>query len=121
MRRPMSKKRHKDERTLFGAPDQYGGMSAKADPPTSREAAKELVESGKLSKREEMVLALVRRFPGLTYRELWNKRNAVFHSELGTAIELMRRLGGLKGRKVRHGEIRECEVAERRMVTWWAL
>lgn len=106
---------------LFGAPNQFGAyepLAAKADPPTSHEAAAAHQSSGKLGVHAAIALALVKRHPGKTYQELFALARPEEKFKLGDPTELMRRLSGLKHGYVRQGPARVCEVGGRRCVTW---
>lgn len=104
---------------LFGPPNAYGGFARTTDPGTSHAAAAEHQASGRMGTNEAIALALVRRLPGSTYRELWATATDEERATLGSHIELMRRLGGAKAKgRIRHGAEKLCTVGGRMMVTW---
>lgn len=109
---------------LFGA-DAYGNpvpLSRSSDPQTSRDAAAAHVASGKLGRHAEIVLGLVQRHPGSTYRELWAYATDDERATLDTHTEVMRRLSGLSNAgKIRKGPARHCTVAGNAMTTWEAV
>ena len=108
---------------LFTA-DAYGNaipIAAKADPPTSHEAGAKHAASGKLGDHARIALDLVRLHPGKTYKELFTLASDADQKELHDAVELMRRLSGLKAAGfVRHGPARACTIGTRSCVTWEA-
>lgn len=111
---------------LFGhAPgiDAYGHpLASPRDPSTSHEAARKHVASGKLGRHEAIALRLVTEFPGKTYLELFALASHDEQTTLGNPTELMRRLSGLKSRKVpllKHGPKRKCTENHSKMVTWY--
>lgn len=108
-------------------PPRVKDLVRRTDPDTSREAAREHLRSGKLTKNEILAYGAVCRQEGLTYREL--------HRELAGAIaepqEVLRRLADLAPRDrlsgeeiadaclVRRGPKRKCTVGGRPCETWW--
>lgn len=90
-------------------------LASPADPGTSHAAADRVRKSGVRRAHAARVFALVRRFPGSTYRELAvHLRPAEFD-----ATELMRRLNDLfEAGLVRKCETRRCTVGKKQMTTW---
>jgi hypothetical protein len=83
------------------------------DPATSREAATDLVTSGRLGEMMAATLEAVRKHPGLTSAEL--------EAAMGVSDGRFRkRLCDLERRgKVRRGEVRASRVSGKRCETWW--
>lgn len=88
-------------------------LSHRDDPETSRDAARKLSHSGRLTGQRREVLEALRHCDGAT------------HAELGRAMDrdwlvAARRLPELeRGGLVRKGEPRICTVKNSRCCTWW--
>lgn len=111
--------------SLF-SPSAYGAyqlptpIAATGDPATSHESAARLPRSDRAKRHREIVLALVRTWPGLTGHEIWNLANAADRAELGDHCELYRKLNDLKhAGLVAQGEARLCTVRHVRMAVWY--
>jgi hypothetical protein len=90
-------------------------ISRNSDPQTSHAAGRDHTRSGKRGTNCELVETVVRREPGLTYREI--------HAHIPTireAVEVQRRCSDLEriGRIV-SGEPRTCTRSGRPAQTWW--
>lgn len=83
------------------------------DPATSRDAAAELVASGRQALQQQEVLAAVRARPGLTSAELAQASDLDRYAVARRLPELERR--GL----VRRDGPRPCAVMSRMALTWW--
>jgi hypothetical protein len=87
--------------------------SHRTDPPTSKEAARNFRDSGRLGLHQQIVLQAVREHPGSTHSELAE----------GTVLDWLqtaRRLSELaKAGLVRQGEARPCRIKGSRCTTWW--
>lgn len=84
------------------------------DPATSHEAAREQTGSGRRAAHAAAVLAVVRRVPDLTYREI-----AARCPDIREAVEVMRRLSDLReAGEVEQGEARPCRISGRQATTW---
>ena len=79
------------------------------DPPTSALAGQHVNTSGMAQRHRDMCLAVVRREPGLTAREIEARIGIKAHKRLP---EL--RADGL----VRNGPFRDCTVSARHAMTW---
>ena len=95
-------------------------LARRSDPPTSAAAAAEQDASGRTASHADTVFAVVKRWPGLTYREIWQR--------LGGSLEpaeVNRRLDGLRAEhRVFTGHedrrhVRKCSVSGRLAQTWW--
>jgi hypothetical protein len=91
-------------------------IARNSDPLQSKLAAAEHTESGSRERQMALILAAVRRSPGLTYREL--------HARMGGAIEepvqVEKRCSDLvEAGKIKRGERRRCTVSRRPAQTWW--
>lgn len=94
--------------------------AANADPHTSHLAAERIKASGALNEQQHLVLAYVKRFPGMTSAELAEQRA----KEIGGTWRehrpmFGRRLGELAVFHIRKGEARVCRVCKAKCVTWW--
>ncbi len=89
-------------------------LARKTDPETSHEAARGMVETGKLGQAQVEVLSLVRRCPGLGAREYATKAGT------GDVRTVNRRLPELeaKGLVVRRGT-KKCPMTGRAVARWW--
>ena len=88
-------------------------------PATEREAA--AVSAKTRVRNAEIVLAMVRRNPGLTCVELWESATEAEKSQLKDYYEVRRRVNDLaKAVSVRMGDARACRVKGTRMQTVWA-
>lgn len=86
--------------------------AANADPPTSREADREITRSGQCETQTRHAAALVAQAPGLTALELARRFGEDRH-------DVAKRLADANhAGLVRHGEARRCSVSGRRAVTW---
>lgn len=108
--------------------------ATRATNPTSSKIAEEAhTESGARRAHIEIVLDLVREFPGSTYRELHSThigRTLRRREKPMESAELQRRLADLSprredsdepavGARVRRGAPRTCSVTHRPAQTWW--
>lgn len=91
------------------------------DPETSHEAAEQHTASGRREYHGQIVLELVKRYPGLTAVELWEMANPQVKAVLKEAQECRRRLSDLNGIKVKQGPARKCSVKGTRQVVWYAV
>lgn len=91
--------------------------AANTDPSTSHIAAARIKQSGALGEQQQRVLALVKKFPGLTSAELAVHIDAVKWRDHRPMIA--RRLPELAGVHIQRGEARECRVTKAKCVTWW--
>lgn len=113
---------------LFGGVDQFGGVIipakalAKTDgPETSKEAAENLVASGKIKKDAELVLALLKRHPNKTWGELFDLATKAEQKELTEPQNVLRRLNDLKGLGlVIDGTKRKCAARKTPAREWRA-
>jgi hypothetical protein len=90
--------------------------SRHSDPLSSKIAERHHTDSGTRSGHKERVLSAVRFNPGFTARELAMRIEGLNY------YEVMRRLNDLADARaglVRRGEIRECSVSGRNVLTWW--
>lgn len=88
------------------------------DPETSKESARDLVESGAAAGMMETALKYVRRLPNSTAKELdWE-----FAHDTGknyTDGPIRKRLNDLKKNgKVEQGEKRKCKITGKKSITW---
>jgi hypothetical protein len=92
--------------------------AAKADPPSSHAAAAELTSSGARQRQVELVAALVRKWPGLTSRELAERSGVDYHL-VARRLPDCKRLGlaALIGGDD-HPELRVCRHGGRLCVQW---
>ena len=86
--------------------------SRSTDPETSHAAEAEIGTSGLRAMQQVHVLEWVRRWPGLTSRELARKAGADRHM-------VARRLPDLEPECVRKGDARQCAEGRRQAVTWY--
>lgn len=95
------------------------GMARHDDPATSHSAAREHVDTGRHGRQQMAAIALVQKYPGCTYRELW-QRHCRDGRQRGEAIvftepvALMRRLSEIATR----GPAKTCPVTGRKAITW---
>lgn len=94
-------------------------LVANSDPDTSREAARRMVESGKLNEQGEAVLALVLRWPGRTSAELAANAEAERIPGIDRHI-VARRLPEIErtGRIFRGAAV-VCKANGTKAQTWW--
>jgi hypothetical protein len=93
-------------------------LARNTDPISSLLRAIELVESGEHGRQCKEVYAVLKNNDGNTSAEIGKKLNV---GEKGRFIAA-RRLSDLKNMGVvRQGEMRECDVAKNRCVTWWVI
>lgn len=101
--------------------DQFGGthpVTHRADPETSREAASSHIASGNRERNANIVLELVKRFPGSTAVELWEQAGDA-QQVLKEMQEVRRRLVDLESAGVAcKGDARPCKVKSTKMVVW---
>lgn len=94
-------------------------LAAKADPATSHEAARLMVESGKLNEQGEAVLALVLRWPGRTSAELAGNAEAERIPGIDRHI-VARRLPEIERTgRIFKGAAVVCKANGTKAVTWW--
>lgn len=86
--------------------------SRSTDPESSHEAESEITRSGARASQQHKVLAMVRKWPGRTSRELAALANL-------DRYMIARRLPELTPIKVRRGEMKQCTIAQKKAVTWW--
>lgn len=82
------------------------------DPSTSHDAAHDLVVSGAQAQQQAQVVALMRRHPGLTSRELADEGGFDRHMVARRLPEIL-----ADGLAV-HGAPRKCRISGRRCQTW---
>ena len=87
-------------------------LARRGDPDTSHEAARRLVESGRLSEQKRAVLSALRREPGVTSAEL-AQRMGVDRYTTGRRLPDLEKAG-----LVKKGEKRICRARGTRAVTW---
>lgn len=93
--------------------------AAKADPATSHEAARRMVESGKLNEQGEAVLALVLRWPGRTSAELAANAEAKRIPGIDRHI-VARRLPEIeRSGRIFRGAAVVCKANGTKAQTWW--
>lgn len=87
------------------------------DPQSSHEAARKVTRSGQAQSDREAILAVLRSKNGLTAGEIAR--------ELGegwTNVRVSRRTPEMEETgKVRRGAVRDCQVKNTSMVTWWVI
>lgn len=81
----------------------------KHDPPSSKLAGRYVQASGLAQSQRDRCLAVVKRIPGLTAREIEDRLGIKAHKRLP---EL--RFDGL----VRNGQVRACTISGRQALTW---
>jgi hypothetical protein len=74
-------------------------MARTSDPDTSFEAAKDLIDSGKLTDQQTAVLEAIRRWPGLTARDLSAASGLDYYAIQRRAAELATRRQVIRGAK----------------------
>lgn len=104
------------ESSAYGVIPVGPARARNSDPETSHEAASRHNRSGKSKANCEIVLALVRAWPGMTSVELHG-------TQVDSCLErheVSRRLSDLERKGlVRKGPEKVCEVKRTKMVTWW--
>lgn len=96
-----------------------GGLYHANDPATSRAAAAAYDAGGKRGRHKGLVLALVRRHPGLTACELWAAATPAEQADLGEMQRVRQRLTDLlNAGEVRQAEKRQCRQRGTAQVTW---
>lgn len=108
-----------NKRTIRTRPLVDVPRAANTDPDTSHLAAERIKASGALNEQQRLVLAYVKRFPGMTSAELAEERA----KEVGGTWRehrpmFGRRLGELAVLHIRKGEARVCRVCKAKCVTW---
>jgi hypothetical protein len=89
------------------------------DPETSRIADAQHEASGKKQRNADLVLSLVKRFPGKTANELFEAANDLEQMRLCDFYEIRRRLTDLHhAGKVKVVEQRNCKIKGSLMQTW---
>jgi len=88
-------------------------LTHRGDPQTSHEAARKLMESGKLTGQRKAVLEALQKCDGLTHAELGALMGVHWLTPARRLPELERM--GL----VRKGEPRVCHVKQSKCCTWW--
>lgn len=86
-------------------------VSRSTDPETSAEAEQHINGSGQRATQQHRILSLVRRFPGMTSRELAARANM-------DRYIVGRRLSELAPKWIRRSEKRVCGVSRLRALTW---
>lgn len=90
-------------------------MARTTDPISSHLAADEVKQSGARAKQARAVLVGLRKYPGLTSRELSLAMGA-------DRVMVARRLPDLADAgEVERGEMRKCQIVGRLAQTWWPL
>ena len=104
-----------NQQDLFNEPAYVPTPAARlTDPATSHEAAKNVLESGVVSRQSGLVLDMVRRNPGSTSREL-GERGPVGRHAVARRLPELERAGA-----VHRAGARLCRIASRRATTWEA-
>ena len=96
--------------------DAEKSMSRKSHPPTSKEAAKHLVESGELATRQAEAMETLRMMPGLTAAELEQMAGVKCDGVIRKRLAELRKQG-----LARNGEDRPCRVTGEKAQTWYAV
>jgi hypothetical protein len=96
-------------------------MARKKDPNTSKTAARRVVESGAHGRQTLAALALVKKYPGYTYRHLFQRHQADCQKRgcelvFQDAPSLMRRLSECA---VRRG-VKHCPISNQKVSRWYA-
>lgn len=95
-------------------------LARRTDPASSHGAIRDLFETGTQGRQQLAAMDLVRRYPGKSYLAL----HAIHAQESalpGNALvfkdpaALMRRLNDV----ARRGELAHCDLAGRKVLTWW--
>ena len=86
-------------------------ISQSTDPETSAEAERHVNETGQRATQQHRILSLVRRYPGMTSRELAARANM-------DRYIVGRRLSELAPRFVTRHPKRVCGVSRRNAITW---
>lgn len=100
--------------TLFEnwvAPPPGHGLARRDDPDTSKEAADDLVESGRLARMERIALDLVAEYPGRTGSEL-DALSGLREGAVRKRLAKLREDG-----RLRNGEERVCSVTGKKVGT----
>jgi len=85
------------------------------DPPTSHQAARAIVDEGKLGPMRKLVLRLVREHPGQTGSEL----DSLSPGRKDQAHKRTRELEKLG--LIYRGVVRPCSISGRQAATWWPI
>ena len=97
--------------------NQLDMLSRTTDPETSREAARQMIESGALNAQSQFVYSVLADNQGLTSRELADIGGGDVHQQ---RARFSRRLPDLVKRGVAtQGEARICKACKRTCVTWF--
>jgi len=88
--------------------------SRNTDPLSSHLAEDEVNTSGARKRQQDIVLDLVKQWPGSTSAELAHKSGY-------DRTMVARRLPELAGLYIRRGELDRCNVTDKRCVTWWPI
>lgn len=104
-----------EQLALFGAPGEaMPPAAARRDPETSHIAARNLEATGKRQTRAELAGERVRRYPGLTCRELARHLRLADHHDLQKGLS-----DGVKRGVVAEGSVRACKITGNPCTTWW--
>ena len=99
---------------LFDSPT-VRGLVHRNDPATSRASAIDAQQSGRITRQQQQVLALIARHPGLTSIEL-----ADYYDHRDAYHAIGRRMGELQALSlIRYGEARRPDGATKEYVTLW--
>lgn len=90
-------------------------IAANADPATSHESAERATRSGARRRHAEIVLQLVRHWPGLTAVELHARQSQLERHEVSRRLADLERAG-----LVHKGPPRKCVIAGTSQSTWIA-
>lgn len=103
----------------FGNMDMPVHRARASDPDTSKAAAAHVERTGLAARQAQAVLDAVKRWPGLTSRELWVKHKAA--GGLLDRHDFARRLPELANHGlVRNGTARQCQSSGMKAMTWEA-
>lgn len=95
-----------------------------SDPSSSKSAAFEQTASGRQKRHAEQVLALVRAYPGSTYRELHSQQSSLDPAEVQRRLQDLAKDDperGIVPRVTRSTDQRTCRVSKRPAQTWTAV
>ena len=105
---------------LFEGLGRQGGHSRRTDPETGREAGRALKRSGKLGVLQAIVLAVVRRFPGITCSDAWQESGIPDHAVVSSRLSELRTLGLVFNYP--KGDPRRSAISKHsgiRQLAWW--
>lgn len=95
-------------------------MARNTDPKTSHAAARSMVASGARGRQALVALALVKKYPGYTYRHLYDRHLAECKRKGSAQVfedapSLMRRLSEV----AEHRGTKRCPISGRTVARWW--